>query len=46
MLAHEINHLGGNMPGRNDEVTLILAVFVIHHNYDLPYPDVLDRTLY
>src|SRR2546422_3309866 len=43
---HEIDHLGRDLLGRADQVTLVLAVLVVRYDDELPRADVRDRPLY
>ena len=40
--GHEINILGAHPGSRHDEITLILAVFVIHQDHHLALTDIFD----
>src|SRR3989475_7495522 len=46
MRRHKIDHLGGDLLGRADQVALVLAVLIVRHDDELPRADVRDRPLY
>ena len=46
ILEHEVHVFGRDFLGGDDEVALVLAVLVVHHNHKLAIPDVLDGFLY
>src|SRR2546428_780165 len=45
VLRHEVHRFRGHAVGRHHEVTLVLAVLVVHDEEDAPLPDLLDALL-
>ncbi len=45
MLGHEIDGLGGGVLSGDDEIALILTIFVIHQDDEFPAFDVADGGL-
>src|SRR5512147_515906 len=43
MLGHEIDGMGGNLLGSDDEIAFIFPVFVIHQDNELPLFNVSNR---
>src|SRR5438270_4118566 len=46
MLAHEVDHFGACIPGGRNEVALVLAVFVVHHNNHFSCLNIFNSAFY
>ena len=46
VLEHKIDFLRCDLLGGNDEITLVLAVFIVHYNHKLTLPEIVQRFIY
>ena len=46
LFQHEVHHFGGDLLCGADKVALVLAVFVVHHDDKLTFPEVIKGFLY
>ena len=46
VFEHEVHFLGGDLLGGDDEVALVLAVFIVDDDDELPFPEVFHGVFY